>query len=248
MKYYFGFHSWEKPQRSLHVSLKNNHDLRYIFSIYFLNFNFLSSTSAFNFIIKPKSLCFGKVKSVGCIYFFFFWHYQCFAHALEIIYFTVILKQNKVGWKTNPLVTTDLSILLIEYSTKLQFWSELDSNVCQKNGRNVFLQSFSKACLAKGEQQGQNSHIFISLHFFWPQHLSPHFNRWHFKKLPDTFYHIFLCLTVACALETCEMITGTLIILTMAINLQIMGFLSWCFNATLNDNLFFLLLHVIPLE
>lgn len=107
------------------------------------------------------------------------------------------IETNKVEWKTNTLVTTDLSILLIEYSIKLQFWSAVDSNTCQKNGRNVFLQSFSKACLAKGKQRGHNSHIFTSLPLFQPLHLSPHFNRWHFKMLSDTFYHIFLCLTVA---------------------------------------------------
>lgn len=132
---------------------------------------------------------------------------------------TVIIKPNKVGWKTNPLVKTDLSILLIKYSTKLQFRSELDSNLCQKNEINGFLQSFSKACLAKGKQWWHNSHIFVSLPLFQPQHLSPHFHRWHFKKLPDMFYCIFLCQAVACVLETWEMITGTLIIFTLPINL-----------------------------
>lgn len=143
-----------------------------------------------------------------------------------------------------------MSILLIKYSTKLKFWSEFDSNMCQKNGRNVCLPSFSKACLAKRKQKGHKSHIFISLPLFQPQHLSPPFNRWHFKKLPDTFYLIFLCLTVACILEACEKITGTLIILTQPISLQIREFLSWCFNATLIFFffIFFFWLHGIPIK
>lgn len=167
-------------------------------------------------------------------FIFFFWHCQCIAYALEIvIYFTVILKQNKVEWKTNPLVTTDTSILLTKCSIKLQFWSEVDSNTCQRNGGNVFLPSFSKACLAKGKQRGHNSRIFISLPLYQPQHLSPHFNRWHFKKLSDTFYHIFLCLPVAWKLVKWFQEIDYSHIAHQFID---QGISELLFNATLNDN------------